>query len=332
MGVVLCATACGNKTETVSTTENYTDNNFQITENVVASDYVNYNEILTSTECVSETVSNTEITAKPTAGSITEASTSTVSSVPVKTSVPSTTIMQINSTTAPVKVPSVSVPSVVCIHNNTVVKGKINATTEYEGYTGDTYCNDCGALIHSGEVIEKIKEQLQEGYMQYPCPDGSTITVPVGTNIFDYTVNKANKTASHDFYDIEKQVVDLFNEERERLGIAAAPFNEDTYYYVKTRAIELQELFSHTRPNGDNFSGVYTDEGIILCAMGENLVGHITVRENEDIANKIFNAIMSSPSHKSTALDSRFNQMSVALTYYEGQYYFCQHMYENIIH
>ncbi len=39
-----------------------------------------------------------------------------------------------------------------CPHNDTEIRGKINASCS-DGYTGDTYCNDCGEKIMTGQVI-----------------------------------------------------------------------------------------------------------------------------------------------------------------------------------
>ena len=47
-------------------------------------------------------------------------------------------------------------------HANTIVKDAIEATTTSEGYTGDTYCADCGKLISKGEVIPVVKEESPE--------------------------------------------------------------------------------------------------------------------------------------------------------------------------
>ena len=40
----------------------------------------------------------------------------------------------------------------------TEIIGAKEATTEVEGYTGDTYCKDCGGKIADGEVIPKVHE------------------------------------------------------------------------------------------------------------------------------------------------------------------------------
>ncbi|MBE6708460.1 MAG: hypothetical protein E7578_04365, partial [Ruminococcaceae bacterium] len=38
----------------------------------------------------------------------------------------------------------------------THVEGKTEATNDKEGYTGDTYCNDCGEKIAEGEIIPAL--------------------------------------------------------------------------------------------------------------------------------------------------------------------------------
>lgn len=45
-------------------------------------------------------------------------------------------------------------------HVNTEVRGQKDATTDEEGYTGDTYCKDCGKLISQGEVIGKKSQNF----------------------------------------------------------------------------------------------------------------------------------------------------------------------------
>lgn len=42
-------------------------------------------------------------------------------------------------------------------HGNTEIKNAKEATEEEEGYTGDTYCKDCGEKIKDGEVIPKLQ-------------------------------------------------------------------------------------------------------------------------------------------------------------------------------
>ena len=46
---------------------------------------------------------------------------------------------------------------------NTEVKDAKEATVNEEGYTGDTYCKDCGALLEKGKVTDKFVYKMLEG-------------------------------------------------------------------------------------------------------------------------------------------------------------------------
>ncbi len=54
-----------------------------------------------------------------------------------------------------------------CNHSNTEVRGAVESTCTEDGYTGDTYCADCGELLAEGEVIPAA------------CPTAGYTDVPV---------------------------------------------------------------------------------------------------------------------------------------------------------
>lgn len=68
-----------------------------------------------------------------------------------------------------------------CRHENTEVRNASAATCTAEGYTGDTYCTDCGALVEQGSIIPatghswdsgtvtKAATTEEEGIMTYTC-------------------------------------------------------------------------------------------------------------------------------------------------------------------
>ena len=45
-----------------------------------------------------------------------------------------------------------------CTHENTELRNAVEATCGTEGYTGDTYCADCGEMISAGETIFATKD------------------------------------------------------------------------------------------------------------------------------------------------------------------------------
>ena len=48
-------------------------------------------------------------------------------------------------------------------HRNTELREKKEASCTEEGYTGDTYCKECGAKLESGSVIAKTEHKWDEG-------------------------------------------------------------------------------------------------------------------------------------------------------------------------
>ena len=131
-----------------------------------------------------------------------------VSSAPTEDTVPATD--------APVTLPSVTTPSPVtspitappttnppvtnppvtepphvtepCRHVNTEVRNRLEATTSAAGYTGDTYCRECGSMLSCGWTIPRI-QQIDP--------------------------------AKHSYYDMEMRILNEINAERAKAGLNA---------------------------------------------------------------------------------------------------------------
>ena len=48
-------------------------------------------------------------------------------------------------------------------HQHTAVRNAVHANCETEGYTGDIYCTDCGALIKTGKTIAALDHRWDSG-------------------------------------------------------------------------------------------------------------------------------------------------------------------------
>ncbi len=62
-------------------------------------------------------------------------------------------------------------------HANTVVRDAVEATCTEDGYTGDTWCLDCGRRLSVGEVIPATGHDYENGVCKN-CGDGSTVNNP----------------------------------------------------------------------------------------------------------------------------------------------------------
>ncbi len=68
-------------------------------------------------------------------------------------SVPTIVAANYNEQAVQVNCVNATVSKAACTHANTEVRGKVNASCTQSGYTGDTYCKDCGKKIAEGTVI-----------------------------------------------------------------------------------------------------------------------------------------------------------------------------------
>ncbi len=137
-------------------------------------------------------------------------------------------------------------------HLNTEVKNKVAATKTAEGYTGDTYCKDCGELLSKGNAIAKLSDET-----------ASPSIVQGNEAVFDKTTNE--------------QLVFVSN----------ADFN--TFIRVEIDGITLQQD-SYTVASGSTIvtiSGVYlstlTDgqHTVAIVSEGGTATGTFTVKSEQ---------------------------------------------------
>lgn len=93
-----------------------------------------------------------------------------------------------------------------CDHSNTEIRDAVAAGCETEGYSGDTYCADCGEFLAAGEVLEATGHHFdtgvvskqptctEDGVRTHLCPGcGSTYTTviaPYGHTFGEWVVTK----------------------------------------------------------------------------------------------------------------------------------------------
>ena len=87
-------------------------------------------------------------------------------------------------------------------HKNTEIRNKVDATTTTEGYTGDTYCKDCGKLIASGTKIERLPSKSDspksDEKAEVKKPDNNTTATAKKTSDSKKTKSKKTKENTAD--------------------------------------------------------------------------------------------------------------------------------------
>ena len=150
--------------------------------------------------------------------------------------------------------------SLSCKHENTEVRDAKDATCTEEGYTGDTYCTDCGGKISSGEFtglsnhdahVDNAKDATctQEGYT------GDVICKNCHTNILPGEVTPATGRHNYSEWIVDKEATETEDGRKGRICSDCG--------YAETQVIP--KTGSDTADEGDTDSSVLT---IIIIAAG----------------------------------------------------------------
>lgn len=117
-----------------------------------------------------------------------------------------------------------------------------------------------------------------------------------------------------------QEVLDLVNQERAAAGVEALVLDEALNKVAETRAKELAEKFSHTRPDGRDCFTAVTEAGIMYSYVGENIaMGQVDAQE-------VVASWMASDGHRANILSSDYSKMGLGYYYDKasGQHYWAQ--------
>ena len=106
------------------------------------------------------------------------------------------------------------------------------------------------------------------------------------------------------------QVVALVNAERKKAGLSEVTLDEKVEAAALVRAKETEQSFSHTRPNGSNFSTALKEQGVSYRGSGENIAWGQKTPED------VMKAWMNSEGHRANILNARFTKIGVG--YYQN--------------
>ena len=122
---------------------------------------------------------------------------------------------------------------VTLTHANTEVRDAIAATCTTAGYTGDTYCTDCGKLIAKGEIIEALGHDYATETVAPTCTDHGYTTYTCTVCGDSYTADfVAPYCASARFTDVAlddwfHEAVDYVAENKLMVGVSATAFDPE---------------------------------------------------------------------------------------------------------
>lgn len=111
---------------------------------------------------------------------------------------------------------------------------------------------------------------------------------------------------------VRSQILSLVNQARKEAGLKPLTSTSALNSAAQTRAQELNQLYSHNRPNGSSCFTVLGEKGISYRTAGENIAtGYKT-------AQQVFNAWMNSEGHRQNILSPKFTQIGIGYTAQQG--------------
>ena len=180
---------------------------------------------------------------------------------------------------------------------------KVTALTD-TGY----YKLDDGTYIHSDYLSEtKPAETTTVTTTAKPTVQDNATPAPVLTD------SPVNCTAE------EAEVFRIVNEIRVSYGLKPYKWDTNAYKAAKARCSEIEQKFSHLRPDGSNFKTIYgySDEELWykFCSVGENL------SSGQPTAQRVVDSWMASTKgHRENILNPDFENLAVAFGTYNDAY------------
>ncbi len=121
------------------------------------------------------------------------------------------------------------------------------------------------------------------------------------------------------YEDQADRMIEKANEVRIGYGLGQLTKDETLAEAAQIRAIELQQLFAHTRPDGTAFHTVFSQVESTGTLRGENLA-----RGKKGVHDSVFTAWMDSAGHRANILNDQFTRIGIGYVEIQGVGYWCQ--------
>lgn len=118
----------------------------------------------------------------------------------------------------------------------------------------------------------------------------------------------SGETGTVDEFTVE--VVRLVNQEREKAGLSPLTVNAQAAEAAQVRAGEIENLFSHTRPDGTSFVTALQEAGVSYRGAGENIA------YGQKTPEQVMEGWMNSQGHRANILNPNFTAIGVG--YYQN--------------
>ena len=188
-------------------------------------------------------------------------------------------------------------------------------------YYGDAV--NIAALTDTGYYKLDDGTYIHSDYLSESKPVATTVPATAKRTVQDnatpaqvITDSPVNCTAE------EAEVFRIVNEIRISYGLKPYKWDANAYKAAKARCSEIEQQFSHLRPDGSNFKTIYgySDDELWykFCSVGENL------GSGQPTAQRVVDSWMASTKgHRENILNPDFENLAVAFGTYNDAYKYC---------
>lgn len=162
---------------------------------------------------------------------------------------------------------------------------------------------NCGNLpeVEVPEQPEAPEENVPE---QPGTPDWNVPNLPNVPELPEETP-EVTPEVQDQAYAYGLRITELVNEHRAAAGLAPVTYSAKVSKAAQVRAVEIEQSFSHTRPDGRYFSTVFAEHGISYRYSGENIAW------GQKSPEEVVSAWMNSAGHRANILNAKFTELGV---------------------
>lgn len=177
---------------------------------------------------------------------------------------------------------------------------------------GLNFSPDCQPVFpnYPGDILPDNSLPMPElPSPDYPMPDYPDNSLPT-PELPDNSQPTPDQPSDENQDEAVGTVLRLVNEERAKAGLPALTLHAGATRAAQQRAKEIETSFSHTRPDGSNFTTALTAAGINYRAAGENIA------YGQESARQVMQNWMNSAGHRANILNGNYS--SIGIGYYKN--------------
>lgn len=205
--------------------------------------------------------------------------------------------------------------------------GNGNMVTGFQTIDGDKYyfSND-GSLKTDSFSMNNMRYTVSpDGRIKQSAPeydwssDSSYNSCPLRDNSNGTAFSPAPAPNTDNYGNSYAYIVfQLVNQERQKENLKPLEWDDRLAACAQTRAQEIQQSFSHTRPNGASCFTILSENHIAYGTCGENIAS------GQPSPQAVMTSWMNSTGHRNNIMSSNFGHIGVGSVYLNGTYYWVQ--------